>query len=140
MKLVIAGSRVFNNMEKVKELIEVAVSAMNKPVTTVLCGCAQGVDIAGAEWATERGIKVDYYPADWKKYGKAAGPIRNKKMAVDSDEVLVIRAKISPGSENMVEKTLESGKVLHEYVITGKDAATLTVLVPQLKSQPGDPK
>lgn len=127
-------------MEKVKELIDIAVSAMDKPVTTVLCGCAQGVDIAGAEWATERGIKVDYYPADWKKYGKAAGPIRNKKMVVDSDEVLVIRAKISSGSESMAENTLEAGKVLHEYVITGKDAAALTLPVPQLKSQLGDPK
>jgi len=140
MKLVIAGSRVFNNLEKVKEIIEIAVSAMEKPVTTVLCGCAQGVDIAGAEWASERGIKVDYYPADWKKFGKAAGPIRNKKMAIDSDEVLVIRTKVSTGSENMAENTLEAGKVLHEYVITGKDAAALTNPPPQLNSQPGDPK
>lgn len=32
------------------------------------------------EWAQSRGIAVHPYPADWERYGRAAGPIRNKQM------------------------------------------------------------
>lgn len=49
---------------------------------TIICGCARGADrIAGHVVAPQLGIHVIHVPADWDKYGKAAGPIRNTIMA-----------------------------------------------------------
>jgi hypothetical protein len=68
-------------------------------VTGVRCGCAKGADrILGwpcpsvaakwsrkapeppEGWAASRGIPCDHYPANWDKYNKAAGPLRNNDM------------------------------------------------------------
>jgi len=47
----------------------------------VLChGAASGADQIVGEEAEKLGIPVTAYPADWKRYGKAAGPIRNRRM------------------------------------------------------------
>ena len=45
-------------------------------------GCPSGADIRAWKWAQRRGIAVSIYPADWRQYGSAAGPVRNAEMAV----------------------------------------------------------
>lgn len=52
-------------------------------------GEATGADIMARQWAGGAGIPVERYPADWDRYGKAAGPIRNAQM-LDADPDLVI--------------------------------------------------
>lgn len=66
-------------------------------------GCPTGADaIANKIWR-EKGLAVEVYPAEWKMYGRAAGPIRNKLM-VDSkpDLVLAFRFVESRGTKNCV--------------------------------------
>lgn len=48
-------------------------------------GCPTGADKFGEEWAKERGVPIKVFPADWDRYGKAAGPIRNTEMARYAD-------------------------------------------------------
>ena len=43
-------------------------------------GGAKGADSFGEEYAAAHDVKVTVFKPDWKKYGKAAGPIRNKDM------------------------------------------------------------
>ena len=50
-------------------------------VKEVVSGGAKGADTCGEKWARSKGIKVTQFPADWKKYGNNAGPIRNGEMA-----------------------------------------------------------
>jgi len=50
-------------------------------ISEVVSGACNGADAAGEAWAESKGIPVKRYPADWKTHGKAAGPIRNIKMA-----------------------------------------------------------
>lgn len=52
-------------------------------VTDLVEGCARGADRMAEQWAlnyTEVPITIHHYPAEWGKYPKAAGPIRNSKM------------------------------------------------------------
>lgn len=49
-------------------------------VAEVACGAATGADALAIEAAEELGIPMRLFPADWKKHGRAAGPIRNGEM------------------------------------------------------------
>ena len=47
---------------------------------TVVHGACRGADRIEGEIAEELGLTVEAYPADWKRYGRGAGPIRNQQM------------------------------------------------------------
>lgn len=79
---IIAGSR---SVTDYADLLR-AIDACPWRITRVVSGACRGVDQLGERWARENGVEVDRYPADWKKFGRAAGPRRN--------EVMVGRAKM----------------------------------------------
>lgn len=76
MKVIIAGSRKILD----KDIVEQAMLEAGFEITEVICGMAQGVDMLGAQIASELGIPVKNFPADWDTHGRAAGAIRNKQM------------------------------------------------------------
>lgn len=77
MILVIYGSRTFDDFELLCQECDRC-----RNVTLVLCGCAEGADKMGREWAKLRGIPWKDMPAEWEVYGKKrAGRIRNTEMA-----------------------------------------------------------
>lgn len=86
-------------------------------ITTVISGCARGVDTLGAEWARGRGIPVEEYPADWKAHGRAAGPIRNRAMAERAEAAIVVRYAESAGSEDMARVARSKGLRLVEVIL-----------------------
>ena len=45
----------------------------------ILSGHCSGVDLMGERYAMENGFQIELFLPEWKKYGRAAGPIRNKK-------------------------------------------------------------
>ena len=49
------------------------------------------------------------YPANWKKHGRAAGPIRNKQMLEEAKPDLVIAFPGGAGTANMVKQAREAG-------------------------------
>ena len=80
-------------------------------------GCPSGADAAGERWASENDVGVLRFKAEWEKYGKAAGPIRNKKMAEYADALLLIWDGKSPGSRNMREEMKKLGKKIYEVKV-----------------------
>ena len=87
MKILVTGDRNWDiNPELHKERIRyvlkrVVADALNSAQeVTIIHGAARGVDTLAGQVASELGLNVEAYPADWEKYGKAAGPIRNRKM------------------------------------------------------------
>lgn len=105
MKLVIAGSRGFHRPRYLKFLEEAIeeFEAEHKVVITEIVhgGNMQSADFLGWLYANGRGIKVTVFPADWEKYGKRAGPIRNTEMANYGDGLVAIWNGVSPGTRNM---------------------------------------
>ena len=59
-------------------------------VTTIIEGEAKGADIIARKEALQLGIEVIGMPAVWKKHGKSAGPIRNRRMLEIGKPDLVI--------------------------------------------------
>lgn len=82
-------------------------------ITRLVEGEAKGADTMAREWAETRGVLVDPYPADWKRYGRSAGPRRNTQMLVEGQPNLVVAfhpniAK-SKGTANMVRQASAAG-------------------------------
>lgn len=55
----------------------------------IVHGNASGADSLAGRWAEARGVPQTRYPAQWKRYGKKAGPLRNNQMATDGADLLV---------------------------------------------------
>lgn len=100
MKTIIAGSR-----DAWPDDVENAMSAcpFRDEITEVISGGAVGADSLGESWARRREISVQFFPADWERYGRAAGPIRNKQMADNAEALIAIWDGKSRGTKNMIE-------------------------------------
>lgn len=59
-------------------------------------------DMVADEWARNNSVEVKDYPADWKRHGRSAGPIRNASMLVYEAVDLVVAAPGGAGTAGMV--------------------------------------
>lgn len=105
MKVIIAGDRNIDNMDIVKS----AIVKSRFHITEVVCGMCRGVDILGRQWAIENNIPVKEFPANWSKFGRAAGPIRNREMAEYADALIAILMPNSVGTKNMIQTAAKVG-------------------------------
>ena len=118
MKVIIAGSR---HMAHDMSLLSCAIARAGWEITEVVCGLAKGADTWGKYWAQYYNIPVKEFPADWEKYGKAAGVLRNKQMADYADTAIVFIWDNSRGSKNMIDTMQKLGKpvyIVNNGVIT----------------------
>ena len=81
MKTIIAGGREFDDYE----LMTISLSDLPLTITEVVSGTARGADQFGELFAMDHDIPITRFPADWDKYGKSAGPLRNEEMAEYAD-------------------------------------------------------
>jgi len=70
--------------------------------TVVIDGAATGADTIAHKWAVSHDIMTERFPADWTKYGRRAGAIRNKQMLSVGRPTLVIAFPGGPGTAMMV--------------------------------------
>jgi hypothetical protein len=105
MRILVCGSRHFNNYELLEEKLN------EIEITTIIEGEAKGADRLGRRYGEERGIEVLRFPALWDKHGKAAGPIRNKQMLDEGRPELVVafRGPNSRGTQNMINQATKAG-------------------------------
>ena len=92
MQLIIAGGRNyrFTNRDRafLHDLYTESILS-GDPIIEEVCGGAAGADTEGAKWARSKRLPVVMFPADWKKYGLAAGMIRNREMAQYASAVVL---------------------------------------------------
>ena len=106
MRLLIAGSREFADLELVKDYVK------RLPLDTILInGRARGVDNVARNQAMFQQLVVLDRPANWEKYGKSAGIIRNHEMVDEADEVVVFWNGKSNGTRDVIEYAKSKGKL-----------------------------
>ena len=76
-KVLVCGGVVFNNEALLAETLD---AILEKENTVIVSGGAKGADTLAEKYAADNGIEIKVFPAEWSKYGRSAGPIRNKKM------------------------------------------------------------
>jgi hypothetical protein len=106
MRVLVTGGRDFGDR---KLLFETLDRLHATHVFSVLIhGDASGADRLAGEWAVARGVQVEAHPADWKKHGRAAGPIRNTQM-LDEKPDLLVAFPGGRGTADMVRKAKAAG-------------------------------
>lgn len=82
-------------------------------ISLVIEGEAPGADTFGREWGEVHNVPIARFPADWDKYGRAAGPIRNRQMLVEGQPDLVVYfhddLAHSKGTADMVRQAMKAG-------------------------------
>ena len=101
MKILVCGSRTYNNcnpkLQKVLDSISVTEG------DTIISGGARGADHYAEEYAKVRKCHLKVFNADWDKYGKRAGYIRNAEMIDQKpDIVIAFWDGISKGTKNTI--------------------------------------
>ena len=113
MKVIIAGSRHINDFAMVNNII----SSSGIHITELISGGCHGVDKLGEIYANLKSIPIRIFPADWGKYGRRAGPLRNKQMADYADALIAIWDGKSAGTKNMIMEALKNKLEVHiKYV------------------------
>lgn len=91
-------------------------------ITAIIEGGASGADALARTWAEGRKVKCITVPADWAKYGRAAGPIRNQRMIDDFRPDYVVAFPGGRGTADMVSRARASSVPVEEY--TGLERGT----------------
>lgn len=149
MRCIIAGSRDLFRLEQVLPAITAAAKALEavaeEPISLIVCGCADGVDQIGFQWARYRGLPVRFMPAwarqfDWAltvrlggeevvepNYGgsKSAGYKRNAAMAGwaangggdEAGACICIWNGKSAGTKHMYEQAQKHDLWLHREIM-----------------------
>lgn len=124
MKDIVAGSRSITDYNLAAVVITKAHNVWREPITELVSGKANGVDLLGERWANENSIPIAPFPADWKnlnapgaviKHGKyglynaRAGFDRNEDMALYADRLIAIWNGISNGTKDMIDRAKAHG-------------------------------
>jgi hypothetical protein len=119
VRVLMCGDRNWSNIEalldKFKELAL-------PPDTVVIHGGAKGADQMAGYVAKKLGLTVEVFEADWARYGRAAGPVRNKAM-LDSGVQLVVAfhedISSSKGTVDMMSRAIKAG--IKTVLVDGKE-------------------
>jgi len=121
MKLIIAGSREITEYELLSKIMVSYMIRKGCLIKEVVSGTAKGIDTLGERWAQENSIPVKRFPADWNRFGRAAGFKRNEVMGDYADEAVVIILNHSRGSEHMAQCMKTLGKRVSVCDVVIKD-------------------
>lgn len=102
IKAIVCGGRDFNNYEAVADALSMVAKVYN--ITTIVQGGARGADLLARKWAVDKGIPFEQYDAEWDKYGKTAGLIRNQQMLDESGATIVVAFPGGNGTYDMVTR------------------------------------
>ena len=105
MRILVCGGRDFKNYNLLKNVLDEYYKISN---LTIIHGGAKGADSLAGDWAKDHDIYLKVFPADWKQYGKSAGPKRNQKMIEEGKPDLVIAFPGGNGTADMIRRARNS--------------------------------
>lgn len=107
-RVIVAGGRDFKDYWFLEEKLDLILSNLDE-IEIISGGQVStdgkerwGADYFGELYANKRGYPVKKFLANWDKYGKAAGPKRNKEMAEYATHLVAFPG--GKGTKNMIEE------------------------------------
>jgi hypothetical protein len=96
-KVIVSGGRDYNDAAMVYDVLDFI-----KPDILIEGGCPTGADQIARDWRDNNGLQPNTYEADWKRLGRAAGPIRNEKMCSENTDAILIAFPGGTGTNGCV--------------------------------------
>lgn len=111
IKVIIAGTRDFNDYAFLKKNVDYFLQGINpnNEEIEIVSGNARGADKLGERYAKEHNLPVKLFPANWDKYGKRAGYLRNQEMANYADVLIAFWDEKSKGTKHMIDIAKKQG-------------------------------
>lgn len=117
MRILVCGDRNWNDYSKIENVLK------NYPKDTVIIhGDCRGADKIADYVAKKYGMTVEKYPVtkeEWNKFGRGAGPLRNKRMLTEGnpDKVIAFHPNLddSKGTKNTVTQAKRYGIPVELY-------------------------
>lgn len=112
----VAGGRHFSDYELTQRKLD-SVLQETPGLIVIISGCCDrgthtftrkdgtkvyGADGLGEKYAEDRDLEVEYFPANWEKHGRAAGPIRNDKATDHADALVAFWDGKSKGTRGVI--------------------------------------
>lgn len=133
MRVLICGSRDWNDLNAIAFILDGlwtdwadGYEVVHLDPFVLIEGGANGADACAAWWARnsphhprDHTFVHEQYPADWPRYGRAAGPIRNQQMLDEGKPDVVWAFKSRPdsrGTDDMISRAKSAG--IPVYVVT----------------------
>ena len=108
MRVLVCGGRDYENADRVSEVLSRIFA--ERGGVHLIHGDARGADRCAATWGEQNLMpgRVHSYPANWKAFGRSAGPIRNRQMVEEGKPDLVVAFPGGKGTANMVKLAREA--------------------------------
>ena len=101
MIVAVVGSRTFSDWELLNRYL--TDFHLKNTITRIISGGARGADTLAEKWAKANNIATTIYRAEWDKYGKRAGMIRNRLIISNSEHCIAFWDGASHGTKNDIE-------------------------------------
>lgn len=99
MRLLVCGGRRFSDLAMLTRCLD----ALPRP-TVIITGGASGADFLAEQLAASRRIPTLVYPAEWSRWGRDAGPIRNALMLDEAKPTHALAMPGGPGTADMLRR------------------------------------
>jgi hypothetical protein len=114
MRVIVCGGRDFNDETAAWNLLSHVFDDRGEP-DLIIHGGAKGADAIAGDYANRTKTKCQVFPANWKRDGKAAGPIRNQRMLAEGKPDLVVALPGGKGTADMVRRAKAAGIEVIEF-------------------------
>ena len=112
IRVLICGGRDFNDAMTFGSWVGGVMRS--RGIATIIEGGARGADYMARRFGEWANVPVQSFPADWRKHGKGAGPIRNRQMLTEGRPDLVLAFEGGSGTADMVRQARAAGVEVFE--------------------------
>ena len=104
-------------LNTVQENVNKIISELNGSIK-IISGTCRGADQLGEKFALDNRIELERFPADWGKFGRRAGYIRNVEMAkyasgFSNGILIAFWDGNSKGTKHMIDIAKKHGLAVH---------------------------
>lgn len=105
--VIVTGGRDYNDWEKVQSVLKLF------DIGLLIHGGCSGADSLAQKYGDYNPVfPTKVFEADWDKYGKSAGPIRNRLMLTEHPNAIVVAFPGGRGTANCIEMALKFGMIV----------------------------
>ena len=119
IKYIITGTRDLQQPEQITSILNHYLTQYDPNQVMLIHGGCRGVDLIARDYAISLDVDVKEYKPNWSRYGRAAGPIRNKQMLEDNPDatVLAFPAPKSKGTVDCINQARKRNMKVDVYMI-----------------------